>query len=77
MPDEDGYALVRSLRLAGATVPAVALTALARREDAERARQAGFQVHMAKPVDPVRLVEMLATLTGAAHHGAGASIEQR
>jgi signal transduction histidine kinase/ActR/RegA family two-component response regulator len=77
MPDEDGYALVRSLRLAGATVPAVALTALARREDAERARQAGFQVHMTKPVDPVRLVRMLAALTGVAHDGAGASIEQR
>ena len=77
MPEEDGYALMRSLRLAGANIPAVALTALARREDAERARQAGFQVHMTKPVDPVRLVEMLAALTGAAHHGAGASAEQR
>ena len=77
MPDEDGYALMRSLRQAGEDVPAVALTAFARREDAERARQAGFQVHMAKPVDPVRLVEMLAVLSGAAHHRAGASVEQR
>jgi CheY-like chemotaxis protein len=67
MPDEDGYALMQSLRSDGATFPAVALTALARREDAERARQAGFQVHMAKPVDPVRLVDTLATLARAAH----------
>jgi signal transduction histidine kinase len=67
MPEEDGYALMQSLRRAGATFPAVALTALARREDAERARQAGFQVHMAKPVDPVRLVDTLATLARAAH----------
>ena len=67
MPVEDGYALMQSLRQAGATFPAVALTALARREDAERARQAGFQVHMAKPVDPVRLVDTLATLARAAH----------
>jgi DNA-binding response OmpR family regulator len=41
---EDGYSLMQSLRRAGATFPAIALTALARREDAERARQAGFQV---------------------------------
>ena len=67
MPEEDGYTLMQSLRRAGATFPAVALTALARREDAERARQAGFQVHMAKPVDPVRLVDTLATLARAAH----------
>ena len=62
MPDEDGYALMQSLRQGGATFPAVALTALARREDAERSRLAGFQVHMPKPVDPMRLVDTLATL---------------
>jgi CheY-like chemotaxis protein len=62
MPDEDGYALMSSLRQAGATFPAIALTALARREDAERSRLAGFQIHMPKPVDPRRLVDTLATL---------------
>ena len=66
MPREDGYALVRSLRLADITVPAIALTAYARREDADRAMAAGFQVHMAKPVDPGVLVDTVATLAGAA-----------
>jgi signal transduction histidine kinase/CheY-like chemotaxis protein len=64
MPIEDGYGLMRSLRAASVAVPAIALTAFARREDAERARAAGFQVHMTKPVDPDRLVSTVAALTG-------------
>jgi signal transduction histidine kinase/ActR/RegA family two-component response regulator len=62
MPVEDGYTLVRSLRASGIQTPAVALTAFARREDAERAHAAGFQVHMPKPVDPERLVAVVASL---------------
>jgi CheY-like chemotaxis protein len=64
MPQEDGYALMRSLRATAVTLPAIALTAFARREDAERARQAGFQVHMTKPVDAERLVRTVALLAG-------------
>jgi signal transduction histidine kinase len=62
MAEEDGYSLVRSLRAAGIATPAIALTAYARHEDADEARAAGFQIHLAKPVDAGRLVEAVATL---------------
>ena len=62
MPAEDGYSLIRSLRGAGIVTPAIALTAYARREDADEAHAAGFQVHLAKPIDPRRLVDAVAKL---------------
>jgi CheY-like chemotaxis protein len=62
MPVEDGYSLIRWLRGAGIATPAIALTAFARREDAEEARAAGFQLHLAKPVDAGRLVDAVAQL---------------
>jgi signal transduction histidine kinase/ActR/RegA family two-component response regulator len=62
MPGEDGYALMRSLRGAGIVTPAIALTAYARREDADEAREAGFQIHLPKPIDAGRLVDAVATL---------------
>ena len=71
MPGEDGYAFIRRMRApgrrrAGATCPALALTALAGREDRGRALAAGFQLHMAKPVDIDRLAEAVVELsTGA------------
>ena len=63
MPGEDGYSLIRKLRANGATraTPAIALTAFARPEDRKRALAAGFQVHLAKPVDPDELVEIVRT----------------
>jgi signal transduction histidine kinase/ActR/RegA family two-component response regulator len=64
MPHEDGYDLMQSLRVEGVDTPAVALTAFARREDAERARAAGYQVHMTKPADAERLVSTVAALAG-------------
>jgi len=67
MPDQDGYDFmrrVRSLEGAVAEVPAAALTALARVEDRKRALMAGYQTHLAKPVDPSELVAMVASLTG-------------
>ena len=67
MPDQDGYDFMRQVRgLAGdvAEVPAAALTALARVEDRKRALMAGYQTHLAKPVDPSELVAMVASLTG-------------
>lgn len=70
MPHEDGYSLMRQLRLlpaeAGGHTPALALTAYARSEDAERAFDAGYQQHVAKPVDPATLVELVAKLAGRA-----------
>jgi signal transduction histidine kinase/ActR/RegA family two-component response regulator len=60
MPDEDGLDLIRDIRqidrAAGRVTPAAALTALARNDDRRRALDAGFQMHMAKPVDPAELV---------------------
>ena len=62
MPEEDGYSLIRSLRNAGVTTPAIALTAYARQDDADAARTAGFEVHIAKPVDARQLVDAVARL---------------
>jgi signal transduction histidine kinase/CheY-like chemotaxis protein len=62
MAEEDGYSLIRSLRAAGIATPAIALTAYARHEDADEARAAGFQTHLAKPVDAERLVDAIARL---------------
>jgi len=69
MPDEDGYGLLGRIRALGpergGDVPALALTALAGDDDRRRAAEAGFQEHLAKPVDIDRLVAALAKLRGA------------
>jgi signal transduction histidine kinase/ActR/RegA family two-component response regulator len=65
MPGEDGYALIESIRARETSahhLPAIALTARARTEDVTRALQAGFEVHVAKPVDAGRLLSTIATL---------------
>jgi signal transduction histidine kinase/ActR/RegA family two-component response regulator len=66
MPEEDGYALLRRVRNLpaerGGTTPAIALTAFARGEDRVRALRAGFQMHLAKPIDPAELVLVLLSL---------------
>ena len=62
MPDEDGYVLIQKLRQRGFNMPAVALTAFARTEDRERALAEGFQQHLAKPVEPATLTEVVAQL---------------
>lgn len=67
MPNQDGFELIRTLRAAGHTsqqIPAIALTGFARSEDRRRALLAGFQAHMAKPVDPRELAAAIATLVG-------------
>ena len=67
MPGEDGYSLirkVRSLESNGKRISAVALTAYAREEDRMRALLAGFQVHVAKPVNPVELIAVIGGLVG-------------
>lgn len=70
MPGEDGFALVRRLRARererGATpVPVLALTAFARPEDRRRVLEAGFQAHVAKPIEPGALCSALASLLQA------------
>ncbi|MEH1924602.1 hybrid sensor histidine kinase/response regulator [Nostoc sp.] len=66
MPDEDGYSLIRKVRAQEAEqkgkIPAVALTAFARDEERRLALQAGFQVHLSKPIEPEELVKVVANL---------------
>jgi PAS domain S-box-containing protein len=66
MPEMDGFDLIKNVRAlpnaAAAQVPAAALTAFARSEDRTKALQSGFEMHLAKPVDPGELVASVATL---------------
>jgi len=70
MPGEDGFALIRSVRALGpergGNILAIALTAYARREDRVRVMMAGFQMHIAKPVEPAELFASLASLVTSA-----------
>jgi PAS domain S-box-containing protein len=74
MPEMDGYALIRHVRAmdgAGlAELPAIALTAYASQEDRATALEAGFQAHVAKPVDSDELVAVISSLVGDAGHAA-------
>jgi CheY-like chemotaxis protein len=67
MPEEDGYALIRRIRALSAphvaAIPAGALTAFARDEDRQEALNAGFQLHLAKPVDALSLATAVAMLS--------------
>ncbi len=71
LPDVDGYALLRRIRALpralGGGVPAVALTGHARSEDRVAALRAGFQTHVAKPIQPAELIAVVASLAG--RHG--------
>jgi PAS domain S-box-containing protein len=73
MPDVDGYELLRRVRALGEArggrIPAVALTAFARSEDRTRALRSGFQVHVAKPVEPAELVATIASVIGRTMDG--------
>src|SRR5262249_12300642 len=63
MPEEDGWALLRRIRARGPwRLRALALTAYASDEDRARTQAAGFEKHLAKPVDVEQLVTAVATL---------------
>ena len=67
MPEENGYTLIRRIRRLPepiGKIPAIALTAYGRSEDRIRALEAGFQMHVAKPVEPMELMMVIANLTG-------------
>jgi len=68
MPGEDGYELLRRIRAkerGGRTrLPALALTAYGRPEDRRRTLAAGYNLHLAKPIDPSELVLAVANLVG-------------
>ena len=66
MPDEDGYSLIRRVRQMGGDrkLPAIALTAYARQQDAEAALGAGYDRHLPKPVAPADLIRAIKSVTG-------------
>jgi PAS domain S-box-containing protein len=70
MPGEDGYWLIRKVRALKddlARVPAIALTAYARADDARKAFLAGYQMHVAKPVEPATLTAVVFDVGGRNH----------
>lgn len=66
MPERDGYDMIRTIRssniLEVAQVPAVAVTAFARSQDRAAALEAGFNMHIPKPVEPRELLAAAASL---------------
>ena len=68
MPAEDGYGLISKVRQLAepelATLPAIAVTAHARLEDQERAMAAGYEYHIPKPIERMRLIEAVASAAG-------------
>jgi CheY-like chemotaxis protein/two-component sensor histidine kinase len=68
MPGKDGYEFIRILRglppEMGGNIPAAALTAFARSEDRVRALRSGYQMYIAKPVEAVELIAVVASLAG-------------
>jgi signal transduction histidine kinase/DNA-binding response OmpR family regulator len=70
MPDEDGYSLIKRVRELnsqnGIDFPAIALTAMAREEDSDRAVLAGFRMHVPKPVE---IEELTATIVDLIRNG--------
>jgi len=70
MPEEDGYEFIRRVRRLpieeGGATPAAALTAFARAEDRTKALRAGYHTHVAKPVEPMELAAVVASLASRA-----------
>jgi CheY-like chemotaxis protein len=68
MPEQDGYALIREVRVKeaahGGRIPAIALTAHGRMQDRMLAISAGYNMHVPKPVDPAELTTIIASLAG-------------
>jgi PAS domain S-box-containing protein len=71
MPEMDGFEMIGRIRKskdpAVRRLPAAALTAFARSEDRTKALRSGFEMHLAKPVDPGELVASVATLARRAN----------
>jgi CheY-like chemotaxis protein len=75
LPGMDGYELVQRVRALdveqGGMIPAIALTAFVRSEDRTRALQAGYQAHLAKPVEPAELLAVINSFAGLITHRRG------
>jgi PAS domain S-box-containing protein len=80
MPEEDGYSLIQKVRDLspdeGGRTPAIAVTAYARLRDRIRALAAGFQSHLAKPLEPAELATVIASLTGRLDEAPVASADE-
>ena len=66
MPETDGYELLRRVRAMhpdDRKMPAIALTAFARSEDRTQALNAGYSVHLSKPIEPAELLATVASVT--------------
>ncbi len=78
MPGEDGYELIRILRdgstFEGEPIPALALTAYAHDEDRSRCISSGFQAHLAKPVDPAELINVIRRLADNTVRNSGENV---
>jgi CheY-like chemotaxis protein/anti-sigma regulatory factor (Ser/Thr protein kinase) len=68
MPHDDGYTLMRKVRALpaeqGGTTPAIAVTAYAGNSAREMTLAAGFQTHLAKPIDPTELLRAIVSIVG-------------
>jgi two-component system CheB/CheR fusion protein len=72
MPGEDGLALIRQVRamdaIAGGQIPAMAISGYVSEPERQQALDAGFQQHLAKPFEPVQLIQQVANLVGDIRH---------
>lgn len=70
LPDENGYDLIRKIRAMNNErrhIPAAAITAYASSRDRELALSAGFQAHLAKPINPDELINLVVQLSNRTH----------
>jgi CheY-like chemotaxis protein len=69
MPDEDGLSLIRAIRnlphMPAHTIPAIAVTAYATLRERDEALDAGYDSHLAKPVEPDQLIAAVAAVSAA------------
>src|SRR5438094_2177927 len=67
LPEMDGFEVAQTLRREPATAAAhlIAITGYGRDEDRQRSKQAGFELHLTKPVDPAEIQSILAGLAPA------------
>ncbi|HEX3175987.1 MAG TPA: ATP-binding protein [Methylomirabilota bacterium] len=74
LPEMDGYEVARRLRASESlkAIKLIALTGYGQPDDARRAREAGFDLYVVKPVDPERLAEALASAVSGGHSGLAA-----
>jgi CheY-like chemotaxis protein len=81
MPHVDGFQLIEQVRRHRNPIvrrmPAAALTAYARSDDRMKALRAGFQIHLAKPIDPAELVTTIAALVKRFAPGGADDLSER